>query len=271
MGTVVGLWRYPLKSARGERLPHADVTAGGVIGDRVWAAVDQDGQVVSAKHPARGARLLQVRSHYRNGSGDTVVRLPGGPPVIAGTAEADDVLSAWLGRPVCLTNEASADATLRRWWPAQADLVPEWEAGAVPGTDATTAMAGPALRGSLVDYGAIHVIFTTDLRQLAAAVGHDVDPARFRPNLVVAGGPEFPDADHLRIGELTVQVELPTPRCALPGLSPQDGSLDPALLLALARHDRRPVGRLGSAACFGVYVTAEAGGVLKVGDSVSIG
>jgi uncharacterized protein YcbX len=270
VGRVVEVWRYPLKSAGGEQLRSVQTQPGGVVGDREWAVLDEDGMVVSAKHPARGGRLLQVRGSYSDVTAQTTVRIPGGPDVVAGTPEADEALTAFLRRAVHLSAEPARDTALRRWWPSQEDLVPEWEPTAVAGADATTRMAGPTLRHSFVDYGAVHVIFTDDVRRLEASSGREIEPARFRANVLVEGGSDFREATRMRIGELTFDVELPTPRCAVPGLSPIDGELDPQLLKSLAKHDRRQVGSLGTAACFGVYVVGETAGTVSVGDDVSI-
>ncbi|MDT7672284.1 MAG: uncharacterized protein QOD82_186, partial [Pseudonocardiales bacterium] len=52
IGTVVGLWRFPVKSMLGERVETADITDVGIVGDRGYALIDrQTGKVVSAKHP----------------------------------------------------------------------------------------------------------------------------------------------------------------------------------------------------------------------------
>lgn len=270
MGSVVGLWRYPVKSTRGERLHTSWITPHGLVGDRGWAVLDGDGNIVSAKHPDRGGRLLLVGSRYADATGDTTLQVPRGAEVAAGSGAADEAITAWLGRPVRLSREPQPGATLRRWWPAQPDLVPEWNTTAIAGTEAVTSMAGPKLRGSFVDYGAVHVVFTDDLRDLERAAGCRVDPQRFRANIVIEGGREFRDARRIRIGGLTFDMELPTPRCAVPGLSPQDAQLDSALLRVLARHDRRRVGSLGTAACFGVYATSEIGGTVRIGDLVSV-
>ena len=51
VGTVRGLWRFPVKSMLGEELEAADLGEGGVVGDRAYAIVDrQTGKVASAKH-----------------------------------------------------------------------------------------------------------------------------------------------------------------------------------------------------------------------------
>ena len=49
IGTVTDLWRFPVKSMRGERLTEAFVTEQGIQGDRAYALLDvETGRVVSA-------------------------------------------------------------------------------------------------------------------------------------------------------------------------------------------------------------------------------
>jgi len=39
IGSIVSLWRYPVKSMLGEELNAADLTKGGVVADRAYALV----------------------------------------------------------------------------------------------------------------------------------------------------------------------------------------------------------------------------------------
>src|SRR5690349_24190609 len=95
MQKVVALFRYPLKSARGESLPAASVEHGGLRGDRAWACLDgEDGTVGSAKHPRRWGRLLDVETSLREAA--LTLRVDGST-VLAGTPEADAALSRYLG------------------------------------------------------------------------------------------------------------------------------------------------------------------------------
>ena len=51
-GSVVGLWRYPVKSMMGEELNAAEVADRGLVGDRQFAVVDAStGKVAGAKNP----------------------------------------------------------------------------------------------------------------------------------------------------------------------------------------------------------------------------
>ena len=51
-GTVVSLWRYPVKLMMGEELNSSYVTERGLVGDCTYAVKDRKtGKVVSAKNP----------------------------------------------------------------------------------------------------------------------------------------------------------------------------------------------------------------------------
>jgi uncharacterized protein YcbX len=65
IGVVEALWRYPVKSMRGEALTAASITQRGVAGDRVWALRECSyGGVVSARTwPA----MLQLRAAWDDG------------------------------------------------------------------------------------------------------------------------------------------------------------------------------------------------------------
>ena len=46
---VAELWRYPVKSMRGESLDAVEVRSDGVVGDRLVQVVDGDGLLVTAR------------------------------------------------------------------------------------------------------------------------------------------------------------------------------------------------------------------------------
>src|ERR1700761_6325649 len=48
IGHVAELWRYPVKSLGGTRIEQADVSAGGVLGDRLWAVRDVERGVTAS-------------------------------------------------------------------------------------------------------------------------------------------------------------------------------------------------------------------------------
>ncbi|MFO0953430.1 MAG: MOSC N-terminal beta barrel domain-containing protein [Isosphaeraceae bacterium] len=52
MGRVAALWRYPVKSMKGEDLDAVDVTPSGLLGDRAFALIDvETGCAASGEEP----------------------------------------------------------------------------------------------------------------------------------------------------------------------------------------------------------------------------
>jgi len=65
VGTVRALWRFPVKSMLGEQLDAAELTEGGIVGDRAYAIRDREtGKVASAKHSKRWPNLLACRAAF---------------------------------------------------------------------------------------------------------------------------------------------------------------------------------------------------------------
>ena len=63
VGSVAELWRFPVKSMRGERLEQAELMERGLVGDRAYALIDVDtGKVVSAKSVRLFPDLLGCRA-----------------------------------------------------------------------------------------------------------------------------------------------------------------------------------------------------------------
>ena len=63
LGSIVSLWRYPVKSMMGEELNASEVTKGGLLGDRAYALIDtSDGKVATAKNPRKWPQLFNFRA-----------------------------------------------------------------------------------------------------------------------------------------------------------------------------------------------------------------
>jgi uncharacterized protein len=61
VGSVVALWRYPVKSMMGEELNACEVTSRGLLGDRRFAVVDRaTGKVGGAKNPRKWGNFLRL-------------------------------------------------------------------------------------------------------------------------------------------------------------------------------------------------------------------
>jgi uncharacterized protein len=46
---IAELWRYPVKSMAGERLPMADIRETGIVGDRVGQVINAAGRTVTSR------------------------------------------------------------------------------------------------------------------------------------------------------------------------------------------------------------------------------
>src|SRR5437867_3817494 len=113
-GSVVALWRYPVKSMMGEELNSSEVTQRGLLGDRAYALVDAEtGKVASAKNPRPWPRLLDFRAPYTEPPRKRA-KLPPvrfevrrfRPHIVVETAgEAGFVENAWLNRTAAIGHE----------------------------------------------------------------------------------------------------------------------------------------------------------------------
>ena len=113
VGSVVSLWRYPVKSMMGEELNVSDVTQQGLLGDRAYALVDpSNGKVASAKNPRKWGKLFDFRATFidppRIGEKIPAVRitLPDGSTVSSGQDDRSQILSSVLGRQVTIETAA---------------------------------------------------------------------------------------------------------------------------------------------------------------------
>src|SRR5260370_20788878 len=105
VGVVGALWRYPVKSMRGEALEEAIVTERGTLGDRVWALREmKHGGIMSARTVAG---MLRLRAAYesdpiRDADAPIRIELPDGNSIRAGDPDASRVLSELFGYEVRL-------------------------------------------------------------------------------------------------------------------------------------------------------------------------
>jgi uncharacterized protein YcbX len=93
----------------------------------------------------------------------------------------------------------------------------------------------------------------------------DLDPRRFRMNIVVDASGEYAEdawiGHTLRIGGLRMRVDRPDSRCVIITTDPDTGERDPAILKELGRTHN---------ACAGVYGSVVEPGRVAVGDEVIV-
>jgi uncharacterized protein YcbX len=264
---VVAIHRYPLKSAAAEHIDETIIGKHGLEGDRTWTCLDADGTIGSAKQPRLWAPLLEVKTTYSNNR--VTVQIPNSEPLAAGSTEAEEALSTWLGRPVQLTRLAPQQLRRHHWWPDEPGMIPEWAADAEPGSEAMVDVR--ATDGRFFDFGAVHLVTTGALDQLSSEHGRQVDPIRFRPNLILDLPSDPEPGQRIEIGpDLILQVVVPTPRCVIPSLAHGRDPADRTLLKTLAGHHRRDVPGFGRASCFGFYAEVIAEGKVNTGDRMNV-
>ena len=251
-GVVSELWRFPVKSMQGERIPEGELTARGIVGDRRYAARDAtDGRVLSAK---RYGRLLMA-SARTEADGTVVITLPE-----AGEHRADDpgihaVLSGWLEHPCRLEP------------PSEDEVAFEMSLDADHPDDDT--FNWPCPPGTYLDLGAAHLLTTASL---AAARGLHPDDAwdvrRFRPTALIDAGEtaEFLEdawvGCTVDLGGATLTVDMPTIRCPMP-TRPQPGGVPRDLGIAHTLRDHHGNN-------LGVYASVTRPGRVAVGDQVLV-
>jgi uncharacterized protein YcbX len=285
-GTVVALWRYPVKSMMGAELnaSHADLR--GLLGDRAYALVDEaTGKVASAKNPRLWARLFDCRAAFveppEPGHPLPPIRitLPEGRTVRSDEPGVDKELSEVLGRRVRLAPSAPERACFEEYWPDLEGLSPEEHRDTVT----EFPLAEAAAPGTFFDVTAFHLLTTQTIDALRRAYPDGrVEPRRFRPNVVVRAEGSlkgFVENDWvgrvLGIGPgLKIKVLIPTMRCVMTTLAQDDLPGDPEILRATVRANRVPVRDRGRYPCVGVYGSLarqlSSGGEIRRGDPVTL-
>lgn len=284
VGEVSELWRYPVKSMRGDRVVSTEVTERwGFPGDRGWAVRDEQASEI------RGAKrinsLLQFHARYlEEPAADSTppieITCPDGTVVRSDDDEIHDVLSAATGRAVTLWPRRSPDdhehyrrgritgADIR----AQLDLGPDDpfpDFSTLPEDVLAELFDYVTPRGTYFDAMPLSLATTTALESLQATVPDSViDPRRFRKNVIVAGAPGtegFPEFEwvgrRLRIGDVACEVTKPIARCVMVGLPQAELPHDRDILKSLVRTTGMDLG---------VYLRVIEPGRITEGDPVHL-
>src|SRR5919108_5997671 len=107
LGSVVSLWRYPVKSMMGEELNASEVTAHGLLGDRAYALIDNsDGKAATAKNPRKWPHLFDFRARLIQPPRPAAkvppvqITLPDGSTVASDQPDLNQTLSKAVNRQV---------------------------------------------------------------------------------------------------------------------------------------------------------------------------
>ena len=256
IGKVESLWRYPVKSMRGEELDEAFAGFSGVYGDRLFAFKSSASPVGFPYLTAREQRkLLQYRPHFRY------------PDKAA--------------RPINLTEAESMGANPVSADPSELMVDVETPDGKKLGIDDPTLMEMlrtdidqkhqlTLMRSerALTDCRPVSIFSLQSARQLEDETGVPIDKRRFRANVYVdlASSGGFAENDFvgrsLRIGpKVVVRILERDARCVMITLDPETTERTPEILKKVAQAHE------GMA---GVYGAVMVEGMLHKGDPVEV-
>lgn len=282
-GSVVSLWRYPVKSMQGEELDSTSITERGILGDRAYAILDREtGHIASAKHPRKWSKLFACRAAFaappQLGAPLPAlwITLPDGVVVSSAQPDIDQLLSRALDRDVTLVTTLAASPT------READRTPV-DGGPEDELIRAEPMAIASPSGTFFDYAPVHVLTTATLARLQSLFPDGrFDVRRFRPNIVIAPAAEsqgFVENDWLGrsivLGaEAGPRLDLidPSPRCVVTTLAQGDLPRDPGILRTITRHNAAASVTLAPGVVFpavaGVYAAVRRDGTLRRDDPI---
>jgi uncharacterized protein YcbX len=266
LGSVVSLWRYPVKSMMGEELNSTDITERGVLGDRAYALVDtSDGKAATAKNPRKWPRLFDFRANFMEPLRAAVkvppvrIALPDGITVTSDQDDLDQILSKAVNREVTLRVAQRGAVNAEEYWPDMEGL---------DHRDTVTDFTLP--EGTFFDCATVHLLTTATLDRLRELYpkGHFA-VRRFRPNIVVEPAPgenSFVEnawiGHRLAIGdEVRLSITGPCGRCVMTTLAQGELPRDSGILRAAVQHNRGNVG---------LYAAVVRGGTIRRGDRLTL-
>jgi uncharacterized protein YcbX len=232
IGRIEAIFRYPVKSMRGEALQEASLGWHGLEGDRrlAFRRLDERGGfpwLTAGKLPE-----LVLYTPRRAADADVL-------PTHVLTPDGEDL-------PV-FGEALAADVGGRHGAPVQM----------------------MQLRHGIFDDASVSVITSGTVREIGRLAGHAADIRRFRPNVVVRSTRAVPFEEDEWLGGMlafgdgsdapAVSVTMHDARCAMVNIDPDGGASAPEILKAVVRANQNNAG---------VYATVTRTGRLSVGQRV---
>lgn len=254
---------YPVKSCRGSSLSEAVIGARGIVGDRSFMLVDDDGRFLSQREHARMS-LIEPRL-----DDDTLSLLaPGHYPI------SIPVLAHGVRREVTVWRDRCEAID-------QGDAAAEWASSFLSTHCRIVRIADDAVRtvdrdfavddGDQVGFAdGYPFLLTTEesLADLNDRMAEALPMNRFRPNIVLSGVEPFAEDDwrRIRIGEIVFAVVKPCARCAITTTDQATAVRGKEPLRTLATYRQVP----GRGVMFGQNLIHQSTGVIRVGDPVEL-
>jgi uncharacterized protein YcbX len=234
IGRIEAIFRYPVKSMRGEPLDAATLGWYGLEGDRrlAFRRLDDRGGFPWLSASQLPDLVLFTPQRHDDGKGGSL-------PTHVVTPEGEEL-------PVF--GEALASEVGRRHG-APVQMM--------------------QLRHGIFDEASISVITSDTVREVGRLAGRDTDVRRFRPNILVRSSRAIPFEEDEWVGGVlafgegddapAVTVTMPDERCVMVNIDPDGGSRAPEVLKAVVRANENNAG---------IYATVTRIGRLAVGQPV---
>jgi len=258
IGKVESLWRYPVKSMRGEELQEAFVGFPGVYGDRVYAfrssAAPEGFPYLTGREQEK---MLQYRPTYRHPE-----RMAKPANLAAAEAIAPGVTPVYGGpADLAVDVETPAGERLAIDDPALMRMLCD----GISGRHELTLLRSDH---AMTDCRPISLFSLQTVRQLSHELGAEMDKRRFRANVYVeleSGNGFGEDAfvgRTLKIGaKTTIAVIERDPRCKMITLDPDTARANPEIMRRLARaHDGKA----------GIYAAVLVEGTIRSEDEIAL-
>jgi len=258
MGKVDSLWRYPVKSMRGEELDESFVGFSGLYGDRLFAFTSSGAPKGFPFFTGREQEEM-LRYHARFRHPDQAARpknltqaqsiAPGATPVFADPEELMVDVETPSGDVFAVDDPALVDKLLE-------------------GAGEKHELELLRSERAITDCRPVSMFSVQTVRKLSEEVGADLDKRRFRANIYLdlASGDGFGEDSlvgrSLRIGsKAVISVLERDPRCKMITLDPDTAASSPEILRKVAKaHDGRA----------GVYGAVLVEGTVRKGDAIEL-
>jgi uncharacterized protein YcbX len=256
IGTVESLWRYPVKSMRGEELDEVFAGFSGVYGDRLFAFSSSASRKGFPFLTAREqSEMLRYRPRFRQpdkaarpiNQSEAEKLPPGATPLYAEPGDLMLDVETPAGDTLAIDDSALIDA-LR------------------PGIDERHRLTLLRSERALTDCRPLSIFGVQSARKLGEEAGITVDKRRFRANIYLDLAEGFAEDKFvrrsIRIGpKVIVSILERDPRCMMITLDPDTGEKEPALLKKVAQ---------AHSGMAGVYGAVLVEGMMRKGDSVEL-
>ncbi len=256
IGTVESLWRYPVKSMRGEELDEVFAGFSGVYGDRLFAFSSSASPKGFPFLTGREQRqMLRYRPRFRQpekaarpiNQAEAEKLPPGVTPLYAAPDDLMLDVETPTGDALAIDDSALIEA-LRQ------------------GIDAKHQLTLLRSERALTDCRPLSIFGVQSARKLGEETGITVDKRRFRANIYLDLAEGFAEDEFvgrsIRIGpKVIVSILERDPRCMMITLDPDTGEKEPALLKKVAQ---------AHSGMAGVYGAVLVEGMMRKGDSVEL-